>query len=103
LTELVKEAVAFEGFSVVIARHPCMLKFTREQRRREGYTLRQVDIDQAVCERIHACVSRFGCPTFSLGADGHVEINRDLCIGDASCLQTCPTHAIQKPEKVSQE
>lgn len=30
LTERVKEAVAVEGFSVVIARHPCMLKFTRE-------------------------------------------------------------------------
>ena len=46
LTELVKEAVAVEGFSVVIARHPCMLKFTREQRRRKGYALHQVDIDQ---------------------------------------------------------
>jgi Pyruvate/2-oxoacid:ferredoxin oxidoreductase gamma subunit len=27
---------------VVIARHPCMLKFTREQRRKPGYELRQV-------------------------------------------------------------
>lgn len=25
LTELVKEAVSIKGFSVVIARHPCML------------------------------------------------------------------------------
>jgi indolepyruvate ferredoxin oxidoreductase alpha subunit len=101
LAELVREAVAFEGFSVVIARHPCMLKFIREQRRRKDYALRQVDIDQAACERIHACVSQFGCPTFSLAADGHVEINPDLCIGDGSCLQTCPANAITRPKKAS--
>jgi indolepyruvate ferredoxin oxidoreductase alpha subunit len=101
LTELVTTAVAVEGFSVVIARHPCMLKFTREQRRKKDFQLRQVDIDQEVCERIHTCVSRFGCPTFTLGPDGSVTINKDLCIGDGSCLQTCPTHAITKPKAVS--
>ena len=101
LVELVKAAVTVEGFSVVIARHPCMLKFTREQRQRKGYALHQVGIDQAVCERIYACVSQFACPTFSRGAEGHVEINPDLCIGDGSCLQTCPAQAISKPEKVS--
>ena len=37
LTEMVKEAVNISGFSAVIARHPCMLKFTREQRRKPGY------------------------------------------------------------------
>ena len=30
LTEIVRQAMAVDGFSVVIARHPCMLKFTRE-------------------------------------------------------------------------
>jgi indolepyruvate ferredoxin oxidoreductase, alpha subunit len=100
LAEMVQEAVAVQGFSVVIARHPCMLKFTREQRRKPNYKLRQVDIDQAACEHIHACVSQFGCPTFSLAADGQVTINTDLCIGDGSCLQTCPTHAITAPKPV---
>ena len=37
LTALVKTAMAEPGLSVVIARHPCMLKFTREQRRNPGY------------------------------------------------------------------
>jgi indolepyruvate ferredoxin oxidoreductase alpha subunit len=101
LTELVKAAVAVEGFSAVIARHPCMLKFTREQRRKEGFELRQVDIDQDVCERIHTCVADFGCPTFARAADGVITINRDLCIGDGSCLQVCPTRAITKPQVVS--
>lgn len=99
LTELVKEAMDVTGFSVVIARHPCMLKFTREQRRKPGFEPRRVEIDQSVCEQIHTCVARFGCPTFTRSADGRVEINTDLCIGDGSCVQTCPTHAIGMPVK----
>jgi indolepyruvate ferredoxin oxidoreductase alpha subunit len=77
-----------------------MLKFTREQRRREGYALHQVDIDQEACERIHTCVSQFACPSFTLAGNGRVDVNPDLCIGDGSCRQTCPTRAIAKPRKV---
>jgi len=99
LSERVRKAVATEGFSVVIARHPCMLKFTREQRRKPGFEARRVEIDQDVCERIHTCVAQFGCPTFMRYEDGHVDINTDLCIGDGSCVQTCPTHAISSPVK----
>ncbi|MCG6910257.1 MAG: thiamine pyrophosphate-dependent enzyme [Deltaproteobacteria bacterium] len=94
LTELVKTAVDDECFSVVIARHPCMLKFTREQRRKEGYKVRRVAIDQSICDRHYTCVADFGCPTFTRNSDGSVEINTDLCIGDGSCIQTCPTSAI---------
>ena len=94
LKELVIKAVEDEGFSVVIARHPCMLKFTREQRRRKGYQARKVAIDQEVCNRSRECVAAFGCPTFTRNADGSVVINTDLCIGDGSCIQTCPTSAI---------
>ncbi len=99
LTELVRQAVDIEGFSVVIARHPCMLKFTRAQRRRPDFEPHRVDIDQSICEQLHTCVAQFGCPSFSLQADGRVEINEDLCIGDGSCVQTCPTQAILKPLK----
>jgi indolepyruvate ferredoxin oxidoreductase alpha subunit len=101
LADLVKQAVAIEGFSVVIAKHPCMLKFTREARKKPNYQLRQVDIDQSSCERIYACVAQFGCPTFTRLEDGRVEVNPDLCIGDGSCLQTCPTRAITSPKIIS--
>ncbi len=99
LAEIVKAATAVTGFSVVIARHPCMLKFNREQRRKPGFEPRQVDIDQTLCEQIHNCVARFGCPSFSRAPDGRIEVNTDLCIGDGSCVQTCPTHAIGMPSK----
>lgn len=97
LQSLVKEAVDIDEFSVVIARHPCMLKFTKEQRKKSGYQAKKVHIDQGLCERTHECVAAFGCPTFTLSNEGKININHDLCIGDGSCLQVCPVSAIQKP------
>ena len=94
LAELVVEATSIDAFSVVIARHPCMLKFTREQRKNPTYQHKHVTIDQELCERIHTCIETFGCPTFTRDAGGKVTINTDLCIGDGSCIQTCPTQAI---------
>ena len=94
LTQLVSEATAIEEFSVVIARHPCMLKFTRAQRKKPGYQQKHVVIDQETCERVYTCIERFGCPTFTRDAQGAISINTDLCIGDGSCIQTCPSRAI---------
>ena len=99
LTELMAEAVAIDDFSVVIARHPCMLQFTREQRRKADFQPKQVLLDQTVCRRIHACIEAFGCPTFTRNAAGSITINTDLCIGDGSCIQTCPARAITLPGK----
>lgn len=94
LTERVKQAINDDAFSVVIAKHPCMLKFNREQRRKPGYQARRVDIDQNKCRQIHECVEKFGCPTFVLEKDNRISVNPDLCIGDESCRQTCPAEAI---------
>ena len=94
LAERVVEATAIDEFSVVIARHPCMLKFTREQRKNPNFQQKHVAIDPVVCERIHTCIETFGCPTFTRDTKGDVTINTDLCIGDGSCIQTCPTQAI---------
>ena len=94
LTELVLKAMEIPEFSVVIARHPCMLKFMREQRKKPGFAAKKVRIDQDNCQRIHECVEKFGCPTFVRSSDGRVDINPDLCIGDGSCTQTCPVSAI---------
>lgn len=94
LTDLMRQALAVDAFSVVIARHPCMLLFTRNQRRKSGYADRHVSIDQNLCTRAHACVQDFACPSFVRAADGGVTVNPELCIGDGSCMQTCPSKAI---------
>jgi indolepyruvate ferredoxin oxidoreductase alpha subunit len=95
LTEAVTEAVSYEGFSVVIAKHPCMLKFTKAQKRKGNDSGRQVLIDQTKCDRIQECIKNFACPTFNKNSDGSITVNKDLCIGDGSCVQTCPATAIK--------
>ncbi|MCF7886554.1 MAG: indolepyruvate ferredoxin oxidoreductase subunit alpha [Candidatus Marinimicrobia bacterium] len=95
LTKYMQEALDHEGFSVVIARHPCMLKFTREQRRKESYNPSHVKINQEKCRQIYECVQEFACPSFAKLEGGKVVVNEELCIGDGSCLQTCPVNAIE--------
>jgi len=101
--QMVKEAVSYDGFSVVIAKHPCMLKLTRERKRKEGYTQKAVSIDQNKCDRVNECIEEFACPTFSRSANGTIKINQELCIGDGSCIKTCPVGAITPPKSLSKE
>ncbi len=94
LSAMVREALDEPGFKVIIARHPCMLKFSREASRKPAYVRARVKIDQSVCTKAHECVERFACPSFQRTTDGTVTVNPDLCIGDGSCRQTCPSQAI---------
>ena len=94
LTEYIKESLDHKGFSVVIASHPCMLKFIRQQRKREGFVQKHVEIDQNKCERHLICIEDFACPSFVKNDDGKITVNEDLCIGDGSCRPTCPVSAI---------
>lgn len=98
LTGYVKSALAVKGLSVVIASHPCMLKFTRAQKKKPGYVPKHVMIDEGNCHLFHTCVEAFACPSFIRHPDDHISINRDLCIGDGSCRQVCQAEAIV-PEK----
>ncbi len=94
LTDLVKQSMSIKGISVVIASHPCMLKFTRLRRKKKDFVSQHVIIDQEICNQSHTCVAEFGCPTFIRNTDNSVDINLDLCIGDGSCRATCPQKAI---------
>jgi indolepyruvate ferredoxin oxidoreductase alpha subunit len=94
LTAMVKDAIHEDGFKVIIAKHPCMLKYTREQKRQGTGKGLMVNVDQEKCRKIHECVSVFACPSYQIAADGAVKVSEDLCIGDGSCLQTCPATAV---------
>ena len=100
LQSMVEEALAAPGFKVVIARHPCMLKFTRQQARAGKPRIAPVRISEK-CDLQKSCISRFGCPTYQFTQDGKVRVETDLCIGDGSCRPTCPRGAIEpgKPDK----
>lgn len=101
LTTLVKTALDTPGLSVVIARHPCMLKFTRTQSKKKGYQPKHIGLDPKTCTQAHVCVEKFGCPSFVRNPDGSVAVNTDLCIGDGSCRPSCPEQALgfEKGEK----
>jgi len=95
LAAQLKEAMEHKGFAVVIARHPCMLKFMRDRRRANpGLKPQHVAVDQGKCARHYTCAADFACPSFIRHPDGSVTVNTELCIGDGSCVQTCPAQAI---------
>ncbi len=95
----IKEALEHKGFAVVIAKHPCMLKFMRDQRARiPGFKPEQVQVDQETCDNSRVCIRDFGCPSFMTNDDGSVSVHPDLCIGDGSCIQTCPVNAIVRKQ-----
>ena len=99
LTQFVKEAMEDEGLSVVIAKHPCMLKLTRENKRKGVKKPEAVFIGEN-CNKKYECISEFACPTFQINEDSSVWVQEDLCIGDRSCVQTCSTKAIvNKPKE----
>ncbi len=97
LQEAMKEAMDHKGFSVVIASHPCMLKFTREQRRKGKANKRKMHV-QDNCNRSYECLREFACPSFAVQDDGSVVVNEELCIGDGSCMSTCPVNALKFSE-----
>lgn len=98
LTEAVRDALAEDGFNVVIAKHPCMLKFSRELAKKKIGTPPKVHVT-AKCNKIYECISVFACPSYQINPDGSIWVQEDLCIGDGSCKQTCPSEAIESKAK----
>jgi len=96
LRTLMLQAINEECFNVVIARHPCMLLFAKKQRKEKGLNPHHVNIDQKKCNRKYTCVESFACPSFIREEDGTITVNYELCIGDGSCIQTCPSKAISR-------
>ncbi|HOK33134.1 MAG TPA: thiamine pyrophosphate-dependent enzyme [Fervidobacterium sp.] len=94
LEETLKEALATKEFNVVIARHPCMLKFTRERRHRGIVKVPQMKVTNR-CTLANVCITQFACPSFQKDKNGNVFVHEDLCIGDGSCSSVCPSGALE--------
>lgn len=92
--ELIKEAVEFNGVSVVISREICPLyeKTFKKQPNRTFY------VDHNLCKNHRDCLNTLGCPAFYLDGE-QVEIDESLCIGCTLCAQICPENAI-RPKKI---
>ncbi|MGC8660417.1 MAG: indolepyruvate ferredoxin oxidoreductase subunit alpha [Desulfomonilaceae bacterium] len=80
----------------MIQEEPCALRRSRMERK-AGTLPNPLRIDPEVCRNIQNCLKKFSCPAIEITSDQKVVINTDLCIGCASCVQTCPLK--EKPMK----
>jgi indolepyruvate ferredoxin oxidoreductase alpha subunit len=86
--EIIKEALAFKGVSVVISRQPCAL-YAKAQNLLKPRAFKVSDR----CVDHKECISGIACQSFFI-EDGRVKINADTCVGCALCAQICPENAI---------
>ncbi|MFN3328041.1 MAG: thiamine pyrophosphate-dependent enzyme, partial [Fervidobacterium pennivorans] len=94
LEEILRTALETKEFNVVIAKHPCMLKFTRERRRKGVIKVPQMKVTNR-CTLAGVCITKFACPSFQRADDGSIFVHEDLCIGDGSCMIVCPSGALE--------
>ncbi|MEG2084664.1 MAG: indolepyruvate ferredoxin oxidoreductase subunit alpha [Clostridia bacterium] len=86
IEKAVKEEVARDEVSVIIAKRPCVLL-------NKGATDKYI-INQDKCKYCKACM-KIGCPAIQ-NSNGKIVINNELCTGCALCTQMCKFDAISK-------
>ncbi len=86
--EAIREALDFNGVSVVISREACTLfaKGLKELPDRRFYVSDK-------CKNHRDCLREFACPAFYLEGE-RVKIDPVQCVGCAVCAQICPENAI---------
>ena len=90
LKELLRESFAYNGFAVVIAKHPCMLQLTRINRKKDPlFKLPPIQLTRPPSDSDRHHIEKFGCPTFERDNAGQITVNEELCIGCGSCIPTC--------------
>ncbi len=84
------------GIAVIIARHPCLIRYPGEIRKRAIKV--EITDDCNVCMY---CLDYFECPALRVNQDETlVEIDRALCIDCGICIDVCPRGAIVSVKKI---
>jgi indolepyruvate ferredoxin oxidoreductase alpha subunit len=93
--QAVREAVGFDGPSVVISRRECALMRDAELRRNNE--LVTYTVNQSKCVLCMNCILNFSCPAIYKDQDGLVRIDPNLCDGCGVCASpmVCGPKAIE--------
>ncbi len=84
----VREALAYQGVSVVISQEMCTL-YAKGMKKLKSRAFEVTD----KCKDHRHCLNEFACPAFYL-EESRVRIDPDVCVGCAVCAQICPENAI---------
>ena len=91
MEKVVKESVASDELTVIIAKAPCALlkglKFPNK-----------CAVDTEKCKKCGMCM-KIGCPAITKNADGTVKIDETMCNGCGLCKNYCKFGAIGTYEK----
>jgi len=89
----IKEALAYQGVSVIISQEPCTLYAkSLKQLKPRAFTV------TSKCKNHRDCINEIACQAFYLDGEA-VKINADQCVGCAVCAQICPENAITPLKK----
>ena len=91
--DIIKEALAFKGVSVIISQEPCIL-FAKSIDLKKSRPFMITD----KCTDHKECINGIACPSFYIEND-RVKIDADTCVGCALCAQICPENAIRPLKK----
>lgn len=96
--DVFKQALDFDGLSVVISRRECALYGDRNKRRR-GEAITPFYIDTEQCKRAYMCMRDFYCPCYSIDeTDKKPRIAQEQCDGCSVCSKLCPFVAVKRTE-----
>jgi len=85
--ETIKQALLFQGVSVIISQEPCTLLKKNQKKTKRVFHISEK------CKNHRNCLNELACPAFYLDQD-RVKINPALCTGCSVCAQICPENAI---------
>jgi indolepyruvate ferredoxin oxidoreductase alpha subunit len=88
--DIIKEALAFKGVSVIISQEPCAL-YAKSLKLKKIRPFVVTD----KCADHRDCITTIACPSFYLDKDNRVAIDANTCVGCAVCAQICPENAIR--------